>query len=108
MKIAAAVISALLTLLQGVIWVLFALIALNGFSNKADVALFAFGGLALVVTIASGLIGGKIAAGLLQRKPELKSWVVLIAVVLTSVLAALVLFVGLLATVGIASAMHGE
>ena len=108
MKIAAAIISMLFTLVQGVIWFFIALIALNGFSEReANPALLTLGGIVFVAVIAAGFVGGGIATWLLSRKPGLKGWVVVIAVGLTSMLVAVMLFVGLLMIIGIASAMHG-
>jgi hypothetical protein len=107
MKTVAAIISALLTLGQGVIWFVFALIALNGFSEReANPALLALGVVALAAVIASAFVGRGIAARLLARKPDLKGWTVLIAVVLTSMLATVTLFGGLLVAIAVAGVMR--
>ena len=107
MKIAAAIISALFTLGQGVIWFFITLVALNGFSEEADAAILIFGGIVLVTVIASGFAGCTIASRLLARSPKLLGWTVLIVVGLTSLLAAVVFFLGVLVAVGVASALHG-
>ena len=107
MKIAVAIVSALFTLGQSVIWFVLALLALNGFSEReANPALLMLGIVAFVSVVASAFVGRGIASRLLARKPELKGWAVLISVVLTSVLAAMALFGGLLVAVSVASLMR--
>lgn len=107
MKIAAALISALLTLGQSVFWSFFLLVVLNGFSEReGGSGLLAFGVIALIAIVASAFVGRGIASRLLARMPALKGWAVLMAVVLTSVLMAVVLCVGLVVAVAVASVLR--